>query len=845
MDIESLDVEETSEACSPPESDLPNTQHGDFSPPVNDFQDELLDELLHDLQSSVQVEQREDLADDAIDDPLLVIADEIAHVIEDECQQSYTCNENNCDDEDPPLYPGSTRHLGVTVLLLCCFMIRFRLSEETMQHLLVLINLLLPENNIFVKSLHTLKKYLGKFTFLPVIQYFCSHCYTHVDKSSQRCSNPHCMKDLTSSGAVSYFVQHSLISQLSVLFKRKSFTDKIRTHRFEHYKLNKDGNLCDVYDGSIYKNLFQGGILNSPNNISFAMNTDGVSIFKSSKVSMWPVYLLINELPLSDRKARENTLFYGVWISARKPVMWSFLKPLYNDLVQLENGVTFEDYNGDKFTSHAVLLTCTCDLPAKSLVCNSLQFNGNYGCWHCLQRGHTFRTLSGGNVHVFPYNECDPCGPARTLDSIKSDVDTAVGKIKNGEKDYVENGIKGPSWLMFLSHFNFAHGFVIDCMHGLYGGVTKLLLKCWFSHENRHEKFSFFSSRQKVSELLSHIKPTINVTRVPRGLDDLAFWKASEYRNFLLYWGIPVLRHILSAAYFAHFCCLVKATFLLSKEMITPGDILQAEACIKQFVGSFAELYSERYMTMNVHQVLHLVNTVLKTGPLFANNCFVFEDLNGYIVSQIHGTQGIDTQIISTINLIQAIPILKEKYEAADEEASAFIESISRHHMYHKCWNFIQTGFFRIDQLKDYVLSPEDLDAIKRTFNISCSSLKIWSKIYVKSSSSYVYASCYQRLVRRNQSIIKYVQDRSCTFGSVKLFTMLETPTGEVSVAVVKPFHLMEMYNERDHIHCVKNSCDEAEVHVIPIGDIIGSCMYIQIEEDHFVCEVANRYDKD
>ena len=169
------------------------------------------------------------------------------------------------------------------------------------------------------------------------------------------------------------------------------------------------------------------------------MNTDGVAIFKSSKVSMWPVYLLINELPLSDRKARENTLFYGVWISSRKPVMWSFLQPLYNDLIQLENGVTFEDYNGDKFTSQAVLLTCTCDLPAKSLVCNSLQFNGNYGCWHCLQRGSNFRTPKGGNVHVFPYNERDPCGPARTIDSIKSDVDTAVAKIKNGEKDYVEN----------------------------------------------------------------------------------------------------------------------------------------------------------------------------------------------------------------------------------------------------------------------------------------------------------------------------------------------------------------------------------------------------------------------
>ena len=65
-------------------------------------------------------------------------------------------------------------------------------------------------------------------------------------------------------------------------------------------------------------------------------------------------------------------------------------------------------------------------------------------------------------------------------------------------------------------------------------------------------------------------------------------------------------------------------------------------------------------MTMNVHQLVHLAQTVRSSGPLFANNCFVFEDLNGFIVSQIHGTQGIDTQVVQTINLIQAIPILRQ-----------------------------------------------------------------------------------------------------------------------------------------------------------------------------------------
>lgn len=36
---------------------------------------------------------------------------------------------------------------------------------------------------------------------------------------------------------------------------------------------------------------------------------------------------------------------------------------------------------------HALLLCSTCDLPAKALVMNMIQFNGFYGCSHCMQKG--------------------------------------------------------------------------------------------------------------------------------------------------------------------------------------------------------------------------------------------------------------------------------------------------------------------------------------------------------------------------------------------------------------------------------------------------------------------------
>ena len=241
-------------------------------------------------------------------------------------------------EEDPPVYKGSTRHVGIAMLLICVFMIRFRLLDETIHYLLTLIQLLLPDNNRLIKSLYGLKKYLGKFIHAPNLKYYCVRCYAHVEKTAVKRTNEHCLQDLTLSGSMAYFVQHSVISQLSVLFKCKSFTDSTCTHRFAHFRNNPQKKLMDVYDGSIYQELFNTGILNNENTLSFAICTDGVQIFKSSKVSMWPVYMLINELPLSQLQARENINFYGTWISPKKLVMWSFLKPLYEELNVLEKG---------------------------------------------------------------------------------------------------------------------------------------------------------------------------------------------------------------------------------------------------------------------------------------------------------------------------------------------------------------------------------------------------------------------------------------------------------------------------------------------------------------------------
>lgn len=54
----------------------------------------------------------------------------------------------------------------------------------------------------------------------------------------------------------------------------------------------------DVYGGEKYRELKE---FTAQGNLTLTANTDGVQLFKSSTVSMWPIWIHINELPITMR----------------------------------------------------------------------------------------------------------------------------------------------------------------------------------------------------------------------------------------------------------------------------------------------------------------------------------------------------------------------------------------------------------------------------------------------------------------------------------------------------------------------------------------------------------------
>ncbi len=69
----------------------------------------------------------------------------------------------------------------------------------------------------------------------------------------------------------------------------KLLQQRFKTERGDHNVIR------DVYDGEEYTK--HSSFLSQPGNVSFLLNTDGVALFRSSTISIWPIWLAINELP--------------------------------------------------------------------------------------------------------------------------------------------------------------------------------------------------------------------------------------------------------------------------------------------------------------------------------------------------------------------------------------------------------------------------------------------------------------------------------------------------------------------------------------------------------------------
>ncbi|XP_062510906.1 uncharacterized protein LOC134186832 isoform X2 [Corticium candelabrum] len=134
-----------------------------------------------------------------------------------------------------------------------------------------------------------------------------------------------------------------------------------------------------------------------------------------------------------------------------------------------------------------------------------------------------------------------------------------------------------------------------------------------------------------LDERLLSIKAPDHFSRIPHMLKEFSTWKASEYRSWLFYWSLSVLRGILPREYYIHYSLLVVGCRLLCGMKISSNDIDRARQLLLKFYERHELLYGTTSCTMKMHILQHLSEFVERSGPLWASYFFFFEKLHGVL----------------------------------------------------------------------------------------------------------------------------------------------------------------------------------------------------------------------
>lgn len=733
-----------------------------------------------------------------------------------ESDSGHSRSDDDLDIANDLLYEEARITKLESVMALLGMKIAFKLPNIVLDFIIKLILLHCPKKSKCIKSLYCFKNIFEKLKTPLIKHYYCQTCEIIVEKDRQICGH---------ATSINYFIEISIIEQLNSMFKRPDFFTNL-LHRFNREKIN-DNNLEDIYDGSAYQELF-ADFLSNPNNISLMWNTDGVPLFKSSKFSIWPFYLAINELPYYLRLRPQNVIFAGLWFGPKKPITHLFINAFKEDLRRLYKGVKIKLATGTFITLRSIILSGTCDLPAKALFLSLKQYNGNFGCPTCKIKG-----IHEDHRHLYP-NE----GPI-ILRTTQGTIDTAKKLTEVGSS---EEGVKGESPLSKVAH-KYIENTSIDVMHCVFLNVIKRLFSVWFDEKNHNHRGSLRKDVNKINERLKTLKPIDSVSRTPRTIEDYHYWKASELKWFILAYSLVILFDLMEDDFFNHHILLVHAITILTSDSIKPDDLKEADRCLKQYVTDFESLYGLENMTLNVHMLLHLARTAEMFGPLWTTSCFPFENLNGILKNFVKSSKNPELQIYNSLQMFVHYWYFKDEYLEEGSDSYTFCNAALKRVKLKRLTQKIRQEISIVGKHK--LCENEDLDnETKQALGNLIQDKKIYTFNRISLNQKLYETEERAKNNKRNNSCVKYGEDKigiiqkfimACgcedgLHGNCKIYAIIEQYLAERAFKV----KLTGSYVNSTFLLVKINNIDML---ALDTNDIVSVCFTLKVDDFIFAVE--------
>ena len=513
---------------------------------------------------------------------------------------------------------------------------------------------------LFPKSLHLLKKQLGfdqdrfiKYVVCPKCEalYNFDDCYvsqyrkrvskncTFVEYPHHRqhfrrteCGEPLLREVTLKSGQTrlypfKVYCYQSVTDTLKRFIQKPGFTLKCELWRERDVPV---GLLADVFDGRVWKewqNVDGEAFLAVPRNYAFMLNVDWFQPFKHSLYSVGALYMVVMNLPRSERFKPENVFLVGIIPGPHEPRLTinSYLQPLVAELNLLwKDGITVRAHGALTSEVYRAALLCVgCDVPAARKVCG---FTGHASCKGCSKCTKHF---PGSVTSKIDFSGFDSPSPPRTNHKHREEAQEILNQTSAGDRASLEQKYGSRySELMSLPYFDCVRFHVIDPMHNLFTGTAKHLMKnIWLDSDNPMLKKNDLSN---IQEKLDKIKAPSDVGRMPKKiLNSYGGFTADQWKTFTTLFSIYAFYDILPQADFELWRQFVLACSFICSPVISEARALLAHTYILNFCKGLEQLYGKHRVTPNMHLHTHLVDYILDYGPVYSFWLFSFERYNG------------------------------------------------------------------------------------------------------------------------------------------------------------------------------------------------------------------------
>lgn len=177
---------------------------------------------------------------------------------------------------------------------------------------------------------------------------------------------------------------------------------------------------------------------------------------------------------------------------------------------------------------------------------------------------------------------------------------------------------------------------VSDSLHLIEHGVMKKNLLVWLNGKTLSD---FKIKKEELKALNQDIyfankEMCSDIKRSTRSIDYIKYWKATEFRTFLLYIGPILLRDRLPFEIYEHFLLLFCAVRICSCQLYVKIFPL-AEKLFLEYVENYILIYGRDHIVSNIHNLIHVFNDVKTLGNLNTISAYKFEDCLGQLKKRV------------------------------------------------------------------------------------------------------------------------------------------------------------------------------------------------------------------